>query len=74
MADAAKKLDDNVKTIGNIVIEARVRALLEDEEGGPFRLSPEFLEALNGEVQKLVLAAATRCKLNGRQTLKPQDL
>jgi histone H3/H4 len=51
------------------VIEARVRELMPDT----MKLSSEALNALNHRVATLVEDAVKRCKMNGRNTLKPQD-
>jgi histone H3/H4 len=38
------------------------------------RLGGETLDALNQRVEELLDAAASRCKRNGRATVRPEDL
>lgn len=53
-----------------LIVETRVREIL--PEG--FRVSPEFLDALNRELQEIVVQAVERAKANDRKTLMPQDV
>jgi histone H3/H4 len=53
-----------------MVVEARVREVA----GEKFKLAGEFMENLNAQVEKLVVAACQRAEANGRVTLKGQDV
>lgn len=56
---------------GSVVVTSKVRERL---RSGDARMSGEFVEALNGEVDALVERAIQRAKDNGRSTVRPQDL
>ena len=73
MGNAAEQLEKSKSDAKKIIVEARVREVLADEEGGPFKFSSEFFEALNGRVEALIREAAARAVGNGRVTLQSQD-
>lgn len=59
----------------NTVVEARVREIVKGTKGKEdFRLSEDFLTALNAKAKQLVTDALIRADQNSRKTLQPQDL
>ncbi len=52
-----------------LVVRSKIKSAAED-----VNISSDFDEALNAKVVELIKNAATRCKANGRKTLKPYDL
>ena len=61
------------KEIPMMVVETRIKGMAKDIDK-KMRCTGGFATALNGEVESLVNKAVERCKDNGRNTLKPQDL
>jgi len=64
MAGSKKELD-------MVLVQSKVRDAI---RGKDFRTSDEFITALNAHVHALIENAIERCKLNGRQTLREQDV
>jgi hypothetical protein len=58
----------------SIVVESRVRDVLERNEFKGIRLDGEFIGAASAKAEELILAAARRAKANGRSTIRPDDL
>lgn len=56
---------------GSVVVTSKVRDRL---RGSNARMSGEFVEALNDEVDVLIERAVKRAKDNNRSTVRPQDL
>lgn len=54
-----------------LVVESRVKDL---NKAAGFSTSADYLKALSDEVRRLVLKGQKCAELNGRKTLKPQDL
>ena len=54
-----------------LVVGSKVRDRVRQED---IRMSSEFIDALNGEVDELVARAVSRAKENKRGTVRPQDL
>ena len=64
MAGAKKELE-------MVLVQSKVRDVIREKE---LRTSDEFLTALNEHVHAVLEVAMKRCKENGRQTLRPQDV
>jgi hypothetical protein len=64
MAGGKKELD-------MVLVQSKVRDVI---RGRDFRTSDEFVTALNEHVHNLIENAINRCKANGRQTLREQDV
>jgi hypothetical protein len=54
-----------------LVVASKVKEAVKAQD---VRMSSEFVDALNGEVDALVSRAVTRAKDNKRGTVRPQDL
>jgi len=54
-----------------VVIQSKIREQIRVKG---LRVSEEFLTSLSDYVVALVETSMKRCKANGRQTLKPQDV
>ena len=52
-----------------LVVSSKIKTVVED-----VNVASDFAEALSAKVVELIKSAATRCKANGRKTLKPYDL
>ena len=55
----------------DFVVKSKVREFLKKKD---FRVSEEFLGALNKEIKELLTKAGERAKSNGRKTLRGFDL
>jgi histone H3/H4 len=60
--------DDNKEMV---LVQSKVRDVIREKD---LRTSDEFITALNAHVHHLLHQAMHRCKENGRQTLRPQDV
>jgi hypothetical protein len=56
---------------GNVVVASKVREAVRSQD---IRMSSEFVEALNDEVNDLIVKAVDRAKGNSRGTVRPGDL
>lgn len=54
-----------------VVLASRIRELARQNK---VRVSGDFVDAANGAVVAMVKKAVERCKANGRQTVRPQDI
>lgn len=54
-----------------LVIASRVKEI---NKAAGFSTSADYLDALSEEVRRLVLKGQKCAEMNGRKTLKPQDL
>jgi len=54
-----------------VVLASRIRELARQNK---VRVSGDFVDAANGAVVCMVKKAVERCKANGRQTVRPQDI
>ncbi len=63
----AKK--SNVETL---IVKSKVREYVKSL--GEFQMSSDFIDALNGEVAKLIKQASERTKANNRKTLSARDV
>jgi histone H3/H4 len=64
MATAKKELE-------MVLVQSKIREVIREKE---LRTSDEFITALNEHVHAALETAIKRCKENGRQTLRPQDV
>lgn len=55
------------------VVQSRVKEVVQSVEAD-FRMSADFLDALDGYVRASVKQAVLRARENGRKTLQPHDL
>lgn len=55
----------------NVVVASKVREAARSQE---VRMSSEFVDALNTEVNETIAKAVARAKSNNRATVRPQDL
>jgi histone H3/H4 len=56
---------------GNVVVASKVKEAVKDAD---VRMSGDFPEALNAEIQEVIAKAVQRAKDNGRGTVRPSDL
>lgn len=68
---ATKRTAVATASTANVVVSSKVKESVRD---GGIRMSSDFPEALNGEVQELITKAIARAKENGRGTVRPGDL
>lgn len=59
------------KELESVIVVSKVKESIKNLE---MRSGEEFVTALNEKVHSLIKEASERCKANGRQTLKPEDL
>ena len=52
-----------------LVVKAKIKSVIPG-----YNVSGDLAEALNGKVEELVKAAATRAEANGRKTVMAKDL
>lgn len=57
----------------SIIIQSRVRETVKGVKED-FRISEDYLAAVNTKVEQIVKESAARAEKNGRKTLQPQDL
>lgn len=55
------------------VVQSRVKETVQSVEAD-FRISADFLDALDGHVRAILKEAVVRARANGRKTLQSQDL
>lgn len=55
----------------SLLVQSKVKEKIKADE---MRCGEDFIEALNAKVEALIDDAVSRCKENGRQTLKKQDV
>ncbi len=55
------------------VVQSKVREYIKKSDKD-MRLSPDFMKALSGAVEKMVKEAISRAKKNKRKTLRDYDL
>jgi histone H3/H4 len=59
------------KELEMALVQSKVREVIREKD---LRTSDEFITALNEHVHHTIETAIKRCKENGRQTLRPQDV
>jgi histone H3/H4 len=67
----AKRAASKAASLSNVVVASKVKDAIKSAD---VRMSSDFPEALNAEVQELIDKAAQRAKDNGRSTVRPSDL
>jgi len=55
----------------SFVVVSAIKGEVSDQD---MRSGPDFIEGVNAQVQLIINAAVARCKANGRQTLKAEDI
>lgn len=55
------------------VVQSRIKEVIQSVESD-FRVSADFLDALDGHVRATIKEAVVRARENGRKTLQPHDL
>lgn len=56
---------------GSVVVTSKVKDAIKGQEA---RMSSDFVDALNAEVNETIARAVRRAKDNNRNTVRPQDL